>query len=152
MSKRIDYAARERHARFRETARAQGKRQLGTWISREAAKHLDALQRELGDAVEDIVSAAILAYRNGVARNISSNVARDAPAVYRNASSNTSGTSGNQQSLSPEVTELVKHWRAEGASWAECARRLDEQGIPTPRGGPWLQGRGQTNLARYFRD
>jgi hypothetical protein len=150
MGKRIDYAARERHAKFREQARAQGKRQLGCWISREAAERLDTLLETSGELAEHIVSAAILAYRNGAARNASSNVSRSTPTVDRNVARNTPNPSGNGQGLSPEVAELVKRWRAEGTSWAECARRLDEQGIPTPRGGPWLQGRGQTNLARYF--
>jgi hypothetical protein len=31
-----------------------------------------------------------------------------------------------------EMAELVRAWLAEGASWGECTRRLDERGIPTP--------------------
>jgi hypothetical protein len=51
----------------------------------------------------------------------------------------------------PEVCELVLGWRANGASWAECARRLDECGIRIPAGSRWLFSNGSTNLARYFR-
>ena len=151
MTKRTLTAAQARHAKFRERARAAGGRQIGVWLSRKAVEHLYALQEESGNSVGVIVEAAILAYRKPAARNVSSNVARDMPAVYRNASSNTSRPSGEGPALSPEVTELVRSWRSEGASWAECARRLDEKGIEPPRGGLWLQGRGQTNLARYFK-
>ena len=141
----------ERHAKFRAAARSAGRRQLGTWISREAWEHLDALLLETGERLDVLVSRAILAYRPGVAKDVSTNVARNTPAVARNAARNARTASSNGAGLDPEVKELVLAWRAEGESWAECARRLDECGIPPPRGGSWLQGRGQTNLNRYFR-
>jgi hypothetical protein len=132
-----------RQARYRQRAANAGRRQIAAWITKEATEHLSALL-ETGETLSALVSAAILAYWPSVTR--------DAPAqVTRGVTRNASAVTRNGAALAPEVKELVLGWRAEGASWGECARRLDERGILPPRGGRWLQGRGQTNLARYFR-
>jgi hypothetical protein len=132
-----------RQARYRQRAANAGQRQVSTWITREAAEHLSALL-ETGETLSALVSAAIIAYRPGIAR--------DAPTrVTRNVTRNTPDVTRNGAGLSLQVQELVLGWRREGASWAECARRLDDRGILTPQGKRWLIGDRATNLPRFFR-
>lgn len=137
---RTDTAAAERYSRWEERARQAGKRRLAVWIPAEAFARLQALAQTHGLTLAQTVTKVALEHRQTVPHEPRAELTAPSPKRV--------GTNG--AGISPEVTELVSRWRTEGASWAECARRLDERGIPTPRGGPWLQGRGQTNLQRYF--
>src|SRR5512143_2891389 len=148
------------------TARVQAYRQrhadrnrLELFVSHEATERLAALARVQGKSRSAVIEGLLLSTRSGP-ENVSGNVTGN---VTGHESKRTVNVSGNREAskrsdqpmataaLSSEVIELVKRWRTEGASWAECARQLDAQGIEPPRGGRWLQDRGQTNLARYFR-
>jgi hypothetical protein len=107
-------------------------------------------------AIGDIVDLPLL-FRdvgNGVRSETIEGLLLKAPIVPVNVSGNTAkrtvNVSGNVAAISPEMRELVFGWRAEGASWAECARCLDERGILPPRGGRWPFENGGTNLGRYF--
>ena len=144
------------------TARVQAYRQrhadrnrLELFVSHEAIERLDALARVQGKSRSAVIEGLLLSTRS-VPGNVSGNVTGHDSKRTVNVSGNREASKRSDQpmaaaALSSEVIELVKRWRTEGASWAECARQLDAQGIEPPRGGRWLQGRGQTNLARYFR-
>jgi hypothetical protein len=133
---RIDTTAAERYDRWEERARQSGMRRLFVWLPAEAFERLQTLAQtvakvalEHGQELRTVPTAA-------KPRRVGANAGKS--------------VSANGAALSSEAREMVIGWRGEGASWGECARRLDERGIEPPRGGKWLQGRGQTNLARYF--
>jgi hypothetical protein len=135
-------AYRQRHA---------DRNRLELFVSHEAIERLDALARMQGKSRSAVIEGLLLS-----TRIVTGNVTGNDSKRTVNVSGNREASKRSDQpmaaaALSSEVIELVKRWRTEGASWAECARQLDAQGIEPPRGGRWLQGRGQTNLARYFR-
>jgi hypothetical protein len=143
---RIDYTAAERYGRWEERARQAGKRRLSVWLPAAAFERLQALAQEHGMTLAQTVAKVALEHGQEL------RAAHTAAKVQRVGTNASKSVSANGAALSPEVRELVLGWRQEGASWAECARRLDERGIEPPHGGLWLQRRGQTNLGRYFRD
>jgi hypothetical protein len=146
MRKRTDSTAAERYSRWAERARHTGRRRMTLWLPAEVIARLQELAQAHGLSLAQTVAKVILE-RGQTRRSKDRSAATGAIPAKRPKS-----VSANVQGLSPEVQALVLGWRSECASWAECARRLDRRGIEPPRGGLWLQERGQTNLARYFRD
>jgi len=134
--RRLHSSSKARVEAFR--AKHAGKRRVELFITEHALGCLDRLASAQGQTRSETIEGLLL----------------KAPSVPVNVSGNTAkrtvNVSGNVAAISPEVRELVFGWRAEGASWAECARRLDERGILPPRGGRWLFENGGTNLGRYF--
>ena len=115
-----------RQARYRLRAADAGRRQIATWITREAAEHLDTLLGT-GAKLTDLVSAAILTYRPSVARNTPARVSALLETLPRTLKPSLETAHGS----ATRCGRLVLGWRREGASWAECARRLDaEHALP----------------------
>jgi len=149
---RTDSTAAERYDRWEGKARQAGKRRLAVWLPAEAFARLQALAQTHGMTLAQTVAKVALEHGQALPQESrAKHTAARARRVGTNVDTNgAKSVSANGAGISPEARDLVLAWRAEGASWAECARRLDERSILPPRGGSWLQGRGQTNLNRYF--
>lgn len=139
----------ERYRRWEENAREAGKRRLAVWLPAEVYARLQALAQTHGLTLAQTLAKVTL--EHGQAARLPHRLEATAASPSRVGTNVCANVGTNAAGLTPETRDRVLGWRAEGASWAECARRLDEQGIEPPRGGRWLQGRGQTNLARYFK-
>jgi hypothetical protein len=141
---RIDTTAAERYDRWEERARQSGMRRLSVWLPAEAFEWLQTFAQTHGLTLAQTVAKVALEHGQEL------RVVPTAAKPRRVCANAGKSVSANGAALSSEARKMVIGWRGEGASWGECARRLDERGIEPPRGGKWLQGRGQTNLARYF--
>lgn len=132
--KRLQEDTNQRQRDYSARMKSKGRRRVNAFIDAEATDILDREQDKSGRTVSEIVSEALKFWVSHSSRALTTT--KQQPSVNTNVNTNVSAKY-DQTETEKRIRELVKL----GLGPAAISKRLEEEGISSPGGGPsWYRG------------